>query len=153
MATMVARTVLVALTMDAVLAKVLAAGVEGAPATADATTTVDNTARTSVHGQHMVSSSSTTTTTTIDNTKPRTDTDGNIVNAHQGHMTRFERNGEWRYYWVGSAWAPCEPVNGKCIDGQVCSDASRGHLPRVRTPRYAGPMPDNADPTRTVCWP
>jgi hypothetical protein len=27
----------------------------------------------------------------VDNTKPRTDTDGNIVNAHQGHMTRFQQ--------------------------------------------------------------
>ena len=47
------------------------------------------------------------------------DTKGNIVNAHQGHMTRFQVAGEWRYYWVGSAWSPCEPVrNGECVDGQ-----------------------------------
>ena len=56
-------------------------------------------------------------TTTVDNTKPRTDTEGNIVND-KVHMTRFQVAGEWRYYWVGSAWAPCEPVNGKCVDGQ-----------------------------------
>jgi hypothetical protein len=56
---------------------------------------------------------------TVDNTKPRTDTEGAIVNAHQGHITRFEQlDGSWRYYWVGSAWTPCEPVAGKCVDGQ-----------------------------------
>ena len=41
---------------------------------------------------------------TIDNALPRTDTAGEIVNAHQGHITRFP---DGRYYWVGSAWIPC----------------------------------------------
>jgi len=59
------------------------------------------------------------TSTVVDNRKPRVTADGAIVNAHQGHMTRFQQtDGSWRYYWVGSAWAPCEPVQGKCVDGQ-----------------------------------
>ena len=38
-------------------------------------------------------------------------------------MTRFQQaDGSWRYYWVGSAWAPCEPVDGKCVDGQPIID-------------------------------
>eukprot|EP00040_Diaphanoeca_grandis_P035577 m.224163 g.224163 ORF g.224163 m.224163 type:complete len:90 (-) comp33422_c0_seq1:26-295(-) len=41
----------------------------------------------------------------IDNTKPRTDTNGDIVNAHQGKIARFQGvDGTWRYYWVGSSW-------------------------------------------------
>ena len=56
---------------------------------------------------------------TVDNTQPRTDVSGEIVNAHGGHITSFKRNGEWRYYWVGSAWVPCAPPpgNGTCVDG------------------------------------
>ena len=49
---------------------------------------------------------------TIDNTRPRTDTEGKIVNAHQGHITQFP---DGRYYWVGSAWVPCTLKQG--IDG------------------------------------
>jgi hypothetical protein len=63
----------------------------------------------------------------IDNTKPRTDTNGDIVNAHQGHITRFQqKDGTWRFFWVGSAWVPCRPdvpgsplhPPGTCVDGQ-----------------------------------
>jgi hypothetical protein len=63
----------------------------------------------------------------VDNTKPRTDENGDIVNAHQGHMTRFQQtDGSWRFYWVGSAWVPCRPdvpgsaphAAGTCVDGQ-----------------------------------
>jgi hypothetical protein len=50
------------------------------------------------------------TTTTIDNTKPRTDTTGAIVNAHQGRITWNSQAG--RYYWVGSAWVPCKACPG-----------------------------------------
>lgn len=64
-------------------------------------------------------------TMTIDNTKPRTDESGQIVNAHQGHIARFQQpDSSWRYYWVGSAWVPCMPEGpaganpGKCTDGQ-----------------------------------
>eukprot|EP01048_Picozoa_sp_COSAG05_P001837 COSAG05_NODE_66_length_22253_cov_14.954455_10_plen_601_part_00 len=49
---------------------------------------------------------------TIDNTLPRTDTAGKIVNAHQGHITQFP---DGRFYWVGSAWVPCPLKQG--IDG------------------------------------
>eukprot|EP01043_Picozoa_sp_COSAG02_P073582 COSAG02_NODE_14365_length_1279_cov_12.683898_1_plen_189_part_10 len=71
-------------------------------------------------------------TTVVDNTKPRTDTDGNIVNAHQGHMARFQQpDGSWRYYWVGSAWVPCEPaasgvLKGKCVDRQPVHNGPNG---------------------------
>ena len=46
---------------------------------------------------------------TIDNTRPRTDTGGEIVNAHQGHITRFKQtDGSSRFFWVGSAWVSCK---------------------------------------------
>ena len=41
----------------------------------------------------------------IDNTKPRTDTNGQIVSAHQGGITWSKA--DRRYYWVGCAWVPC----------------------------------------------
>jgi hypothetical protein len=44
-------------------------------------------------------------THTVDNTRPRTDTTGAIVNAHQGGITWSPLN--QRYYWVGCAWVPC----------------------------------------------
>ena len=49
---------------------------------------------------------------TVDNSLPRRDTGGSIVNAHQGHITLFP---DGRYYWVGSAWIPCALKRG--IDG------------------------------------
>lgn len=64
---------------------------------------------------------------TIDNSLPRTDTEGRIVNAHQGHITQFP---DGRYYWVGSAWIPCALKRG--IDGcHVNSKASRACLHRL----------------------
>ena len=51
----------------------------------------------------------TSSVATIDNMKPRTDTNGNIVNAHQGRITSFRQSdGSWRWFWVGSAWVPCK---------------------------------------------
>eukprot|EP00035_Acanthoeca_spectabilis_P015336 m.305806 g.305806 ORF g.305806 m.305806 type:complete len:593 (-) comp16342_c1_seq1:1424-3202(-) len=73
-------------------------------------------------------SASLDTRTTIDNALPRTDENGEIVNAHQGHITRFAQpDGSWRYYWIGSAWVPCVPPAGSstCVDGSVPTAA--GH--------------------------
>ena len=60
-------------------------------------------------------------TYSIDNTRPRTDTDGKIVNAHQGHITQFP---DGRWYWVGSAWVPCDLQQG--IDG--CHVGTTRHM-------------------------
>eukprot|EP00037_Helgoeca_nana_P020891 m.208992 g.208992 ORF g.208992 m.208992 type:complete len:568 (+) comp25436_c0_seq1:84-1787(+) len=61
------------------------------------------------------------TPTVVDNTAPRTDEHGDTVNAHQGHITRFQQpDGSWRFYWVGSAWVRCTPGanSSTCVDGQ-----------------------------------
>ena len=41
-----------------------------------------------------------TQTITIDNAKPRYDTEGNIVDAHDGRVIQFGNN----YYWYGTAY-------------------------------------------------
>jgi len=48
----------------------------------------------------------------VDNTVPRTDTNGDIVNAHQGDITWSDK--EQRYFWVGCAWVPCREMQTGC---------------------------------------
>lgn len=54
------------------------------------------------------------TTVTIDNTIPRRDTHGNILNAHDGHV--FQRNGS--FYLVGTSYTNCfMNQSNSCLGG------------------------------------
>ena len=48
----------------------------------------------------------------VDNTKSRVDTNGQIVNAHQGSITWSAA--DRRYFWVGCAWVSCKEGPSGC---------------------------------------
>ena len=53
------------------------------------------------------------TQVTIDNTKPRRDQHGSILNAHDGHV--FHDNGT--YYLVGTSYTHCNMNNSNACTG------------------------------------
>ena len=54
---------------------------------------------------------------TLSNTDPRLDTNGHIVNAHDGNVQQWETNG--KFYWYAMAYSECMEPSGE----NGCSDA------------------------------
>ena len=66
----------------------------------------------------------------VDNTRPRTDTTGAIVNAHQGGIVWHEP--DRRYYWVGCAWVPCKEGPTGCNFTHIHANSTWGDCGFVR---------------------
>eukprot|EP01084_Bolivina_argentea_P087642 158294_1 len=58
-------------------------------------------------------------TITISNTEPRLDTNGNIINAHDGVVQQFEPNGDFFFYGMGYGNCLEPPGSNGCADGSV----------------------------------
>jgi hypothetical protein len=65
-------------------------------------------------GVHAIDAATGSPAGLVNNARPRSDTTGGIVNAHQGSITWFDHLG--KYLWVGSAFVPDatpeDPLNG-----------------------------------------
>ena len=79
-------------------------------------------------------------TVTIDNTVPRRDTNGNILNAHDGNIVRSAEDG--LFYMVGTSYTHCS------MDDH---DACAGTCPVPNTSACAYPMGPGTVPNHPAC--
>jgi hypothetical protein len=56
----------------------------------------------------------------ISNADPKLDVNGDIVNAHDGSLARFERGNESLYYLYGTRYRNCTPTRPECCATDGC---------------------------------